>query len=208
MVIAKKHLSPSFWFYHKWIWWLIFLPPTSQPIKEKVGYRVNQLVIEHFSNQGGLDPKGGLCCFCCPKQTWTPRIGAYGTLKIVKHGIELKKIRSPKIERSRTQKKPPNVTKANSRAPEKILVCCFVAIKVPRWFEELQVALLQHFKLFKMIFYFILMRFESRRGQNEEKWKKTCFSIRENVFSLLFFFGWSLGFAFQRWIVKLEKALI
>ncbi len=47
------------------------------------------------------------------------------------------------------------------------------------------------------------MAFESRRGQNEEKWKK-----KKRFAILLLFFGWSLGFAFQIWLVKLEKVLL
>jgi hypothetical protein len=43
-----------------------------------------------------------------------------------------------------------------------------------------------------------VMRFESRRGQNEKKKKKKSFKIRKNIFSLQFFFGLSFGFAFQR----------
>jgi hypothetical protein len=31
------------------------------------------------------------------------------------------------------------------------------------------------------------MKFESKRGQNEEKWIETQFVIRKNVFSLLLF---------------------
>jgi hypothetical protein len=42
------------------------------------------------------------------------------------------------------------------------------------------------------------MRFESRRGQNEEERKKTRFAICKNVLSLLLFFDWFFGFAFQR----------
>jgi hypothetical protein len=42
------------------------------------------------------------------------------------------------------------------------------------------------------------MRFESKRGQNEKIEKKTHFAICKNVFSLQLFFGWFLGFAFQR----------
>jgi hypothetical protein len=38
--------------------------------------------------------------------------------------------------------------------------------------------------------------------------KKMCFAIRKNAFSLLLIFGWSFGFAFQRWFVELEKAFL
>ncbi len=46
------------------------------------------------------------------------------------------------------------------------------------------------------------------RDQNEEKWKESCFVIRTKLFSLLLFFGCSLGFVFPRWFVKLENALL
>ncbi len=40
-----------------------------------------------------------------------------------------------------------------------------------------------------------VMGFESKRGQNE---KKSVLQFEKNVFTLLLFFGWSFGFAFQR----------
>ncbi len=51
------------------------------------------------------------------------------------------------------------------------------------------------------------MRFESKKGRNEEKWEKTHFAIQKRIFFIAFF-GWSFGFAFQRWFVELEKALL
>jgi hypothetical protein len=43
------------------------------------------------------------------------------------------------------------------------------------------------------------MRFESKRGQNQEEKKKYILQFGKNVFSLLLFFGLPLlGFAFQR----------
>jgi hypothetical protein len=48
----------------------------------------------------------------------------------------------------------------------------------------------------------------NKKGQNEEIWKKTRFAIQKNIFPLFYFFGCSFGFAFQRWFVKLEKALL
>jgi hypothetical protein len=35
-------------------------------------YRVDQLVTEHLSSQGKLDPRGGLCCFFVYKQNLNP----------------------------------------------------------------------------------------------------------------------------------------
>ncbi len=60
---------------------------------------------DHLSAQGRLDPRGGLCCFWCPNKTYNPPIGASGALKIVKNGLELKKLRPLKVKGSRTQKK-------------------------------------------------------------------------------------------------------
>jgi hypothetical protein len=47
-------------------------------------------MIEHLSAQGRPDPRGGLRF--CPNKTWTPPIGASGTLKIVRIGVDLKKL--------------------------------------------------------------------------------------------------------------------
>jgi len=62
-----------------------------------IGGRVNQPVFKHLSIQGRLDPRGGFHCFWCPNKTWTLPIGTFGTLKIIKNGIELKKLWPPKI---------------------------------------------------------------------------------------------------------------
>jgi len=53
-----------------------------------------------------------------------------------------------------------------------------------------------------------VMKFESKRGQNEKKRIRTHFVIRKNVFSLLLFVGRSFGFAFQKCFVELENALL
>jgi hypothetical protein len=50
---------------------------------------------------------------------------------------------APKIEGvKKTKKKPLNDTKANSQTPKKILVRCFITIKVEKGFVKLQVPLL------------------------------------------------------------------
>jgi len=49
------------------------------------------------------------------KQNLNPLIGAFGALKIVKTGIELRKLWPPKVEGVKNSKnKPLNATKANS----------------------------------------------------------------------------------------------
>jgi hypothetical protein len=65
-------------------------------------------------------------------------------------------------------------------------------------------------KLFKMNKNKKIMRFESKRGQNEEKLYIYIYIYNlflkflkffcnwKNIFSLLLFFGWSFDFAFQR----------
>jgi hypothetical protein len=58
--------------------------------------RVNWLVTEHLSTQGRPDPKGGLHCSWCSNKTSTPPIGPLGALKIVKNGLELRKLWPPK----------------------------------------------------------------------------------------------------------------
>jgi hypothetical protein len=62
-------------------------------------------VIEHLNAQGKQDRKGGLYFFWCQNKTWTPPIGTYGTQKIVKNGIELKKLWPPKIKEVKNFKK-------------------------------------------------------------------------------------------------------
>jgi hypothetical protein len=54
------------------------------------------------------------------------------------------------------------------------------------------------------------MRFESKKGSNEEKWKKKkrVLGFEKNIFSLLLFFAPSFDFAFQRWFRELEKVLL
>jgi hypothetical protein len=109
--------------------------------REDVGFihincfiRVNWLVTEHLSTQGKPDPREGLHYFWCPKKPWTPTIGASSTLKIVKNGVELTKLRPLQVEGSRTKKnKPPNVTKVSSWTPKKFLVIFFFQ----RWFVKL-----------------------------------------------------------------------
>jgi hypothetical protein len=94
-----------------------------------VQYRVNQLVTKHLSAQGRLDPRGGLHCFWYPNKTWTPSLDAFGTLKLVKNGIELKKLQPLKVQGVKTskKKKPSNITKAGSQTPKKI-PCIFAML--------------------------------------------------------------------------------
>jgi len=79
-------------------------------------------VIEDLNVQGKQDPRGRLYCFQCLNKTWTHPIGLYGTLEIIKNGMELRKLWPPKVEGVNTQKnKPPNTTKAGSWTPKNSL---------------------------------------------------------------------------------------
>jgi len=66
---------------------------------------VERLVSEDLRAQGRPDPRGGFCCFWCPNKTSTPSIDASDTLKIVKNGLELRKLRPPKVEGVKNSKK-------------------------------------------------------------------------------------------------------
>jgi hypothetical protein len=67
--------------------------------------KVNWLVTRHLNAKGRLDPRGGLHYFWCPNKTWTLPIDAFGALKIVKNGIELRKLRPPIVEEVKNSKK-------------------------------------------------------------------------------------------------------
>jgi len=60
---------------------------------------------DRLSAQGRLDPRGGLHCFWYPNKTWAPSIGASGALKIIKNGLELRKLWSLKVKGVKNSKK-------------------------------------------------------------------------------------------------------
>jgi hypothetical protein len=72
--------------------------------------KVERLVNEHLRAQGRRDPKGGFRCFWCPNKTSTSSIETSGTLKIVKNGLELRKLRPPKVEGGEELKKKKHQT--------------------------------------------------------------------------------------------------
>jgi hypothetical protein len=101
--------------------------------------RVERPVSKHVSAQGMPVSRGGLCCFGCSNKTWTPLLGTFVTLKIFKNGSEMRKLQHLKVGGSRTEIK--QTTKQFPNTP-KFFVCCYVAIRVQRWFVELKAVLL------------------------------------------------------------------
>jgi hypothetical protein len=67
--------------------------------------KVNQPVTEHLSAQGRPDSRGGVHCFWCPNQTWTPPLDTSDTLIIVKNGLEMRKLQPLKVQRVKNSKK-------------------------------------------------------------------------------------------------------
>jgi hypothetical protein len=66
--------------------------------------RVNRSVTEHLSVQGRPAPRGGLCCFWCSNNSWTPPLVASDTLTIFENELEIRKLQPPKVRGSRTKK--------------------------------------------------------------------------------------------------------
>jgi hypothetical protein len=69
-----------------------------------------------------LDPRGELRWFRCSNKTSTAPIDTFGTLKIIKNGLELKNLRPPKVEGvMNPKKKPPNTTMPKFNHPKNSL---------------------------------------------------------------------------------------
>jgi hypothetical protein len=79
LCIGEGSISRPFW---------IWDPPRPgggvQNLKRSVDRPISYIKRPNTLNtQGRLDPRRGLCCFWCPNKTWTPPLGAFGTLKVV-----------------------------------------------------------------------------------------------------------------------------
>jgi len=67
------------------------------------------------------------------EQNLNPPIGTFGAKKNIKNVIGLKKLWPPKVEGVKNSKKKPlNAIKANSHNLKKIIICCFVVIRIQR----------------------------------------------------------------------------
>jgi hypothetical protein len=70
-----------------------------------IKYRVDCLVIEHLIAQGKLDPRGELCCFWCPKKTWTPSFWCMWHNNNCQKWIRNEKVTAPQIKGGQELKK-------------------------------------------------------------------------------------------------------
>ncbi len=146
-------------------------------------------MIEHLSAKGKSDPRGGLHYFYCPNKIWTPPIGAFGTLKIVKNWIELKKLWAPKVERVKNSKKNlSNTTRLISNHPKNYLYVVLLLLKFKDNlynFRGCSYNILNHLKWIRNK---KIMSFESKRGQNEEKWKNNAICNLKKTYFLYYSF--------------------
>jgi hypothetical protein len=109
---------------------------------KKSSYRVERPVTEHLIVQGRPDSRGGLIVFWCPNKTWTSPFDTSNTLTIVKSGLEMRKLKLPKVKGFKNSNK--QTTKHyKSRFPNtqnnSFFVCCSIIIRIQTWFVELQV---------------------------------------------------------------------
>jgi hypothetical protein len=90
-------------------------------------------VSKHLSIQGRPDPRGALCCFWCPNKTLTLPLDTFDALKIIKTGLEIRKLHCPlKVEGVKNSKR--QTAKHHKASPQtsKFLVCSCIAIRVQR----------------------------------------------------------------------------
>jgi hypothetical protein len=104
--------------------------------------RVDQPVTKHLSNQDKPNPKGGLCYIKYPNKTWTPPLGTFDTLTIVKYKIKWKKLQPLNIKGFKNSKKKTTENYLRSKHPKNFILLCFFVIRVQKWFVKFQVALL------------------------------------------------------------------
>ncbi len=140
------------------------------------------------SRQAGS--KGNALLFSVSKQNMNLSIGVSSALKIIKNILKLRKLWPPKVEGVKEfLKKPLNITKPKPNHSKKFFVCCSIAIRVPRWFVKLKVALLSTLNHLKWMRKEKVRVFQSRRGtKRRKKREKNAFCELESFFFPCYFF--------------------
>jgi len=135
------------------------------------------------------DPRGGVHCFLCLKKIWTPPIGTYSALKIVKNEIKLKILWPLKVEGVKNSKnKTTKCYKGWFPNTNKILLFALLLLKFKdnlwnsRWHSYNTLNHLEWIKNKKV------MKFESMMVLKRKKKKQMCFLNWKVYFSSCYFF--------------------
>jgi len=150
---------------------------------------------------------GGSHCLWCPKSRWSPPLGTPITLKIGKIWLEARKLQS-RGGGLFCRKFSMKQLIAYFWTPQKALK--YYCVAVTRWFVkdgDFRALLNCSIWTKKWESAYEIAQFEqknekvlhwwSRRGQNEEKWKKLVLQFEKTYFFLLLFFGCSLALHFK-----------
>jgi hypothetical protein len=100
-------------------------------------------MIEHLCNAGQIQGEGSVVFGVQTILIWTLALGTFDTLTIIQNKLEMRELWAPKLKGVKNSKnKSSNTTKVSFQTFKKKLLCCFVVVKVPRWFVEVLVAFL------------------------------------------------------------------
>ncbi len=113
-------------------------------IKNSIANFMNQLsCTSNATNVLVYSSQGKVPLILCPNKTWSPPLGTSTTIRIVKNGLKMRKLWSPKVKGvKRILKTIEHYKRPILKHPKSFFYVGFFAIKIPIWFVELQLALL------------------------------------------------------------------